>query len=81
MMWMMKKAGINNIRNKDFQFWIQDNHPIELTSNDMMQQRLDCIHNNPVVAGFVDEPYAWMHSSARDYFGEGKGPIDLLFRS
>ena len=35
-------------------------------------QRLNYIHNNPVVAGFVEEPTAWLHSSARDYAGEGK---------
>lgn len=76
-MWMMKNIGINNKRNKDFQFWFQHNHPIELSSNNMMQQRLNYIHNNPVKAGFVDDPCAWLHSSARDYYGVGKGRIDL----
>jgi REP element-mobilizing transposase RayT len=78
-MWMLKRAGKHNTRNKDFQFWIQDNHPIELSTNEMMQQRLDYIHNNPVEAGFVDDPCAWVHSSARDYAGEGKGRIELTF--
>lgn len=78
MMWMMKRAGLRNKRNKDFQFWFQDNHPIELSSNEMMQQRLDYIHNNPVEAGFVDNPSDWMHSSARDYSGVGKGRIELV---
>ncbi len=78
MMWLMKKAGLQNKRNKDFQFWFQDNHPIELSTNEMMDQRLEYIHNNPVKAGFVDEPTAWLHSSARDYAGEGRGRIDLI---
>jgi hypothetical protein len=51
---------------------------VELTSAEMMEQRLDYIHNNPVEAGFVDDPCAWVHSSARDYYGMGKGRIDLV---
>ena len=50
-------------------YWFQDNHPIELSSNEMMDQRLEYIHNNPVEAGFVDDPTNWLHSSARDYAG------------
>ena len=33
-----KRAGQKNINNKNFQFWQQDNHPIELSSNEMMMQ-------------------------------------------
>ena len=76
MLKMMYKAGIQNSNNKDFQFWQQTNHPIELNSNYLMDQRLEYIHNNPVVAGFVDEPEDWLFSSARDYCGK-KGLIDI----
>ena len=79
--WMlkaMKKAGSEKSNNKDFQFWVQNNHPIELNTNEMVDSRLDYIHQNPVVAGFVEEPREWKYSSARDYEGE-KGLIDILF--
>ena len=76
---MMKQHGLENIRNKDFQFWQQHNHPIELNTNEMLEQRLDYIHNNPVEAGFVEEAHYWLHSSARDYCEAGKGKIELLF--
>ena len=56
MLWLMKRAGAKNERNKDFQFWQQHNHPIELSTNEMIDQRLDYTHNNPVEAGFVEEP-------------------------
>lgn len=75
----MKRAGGKNERNKDFQFWQQHNHPIELSTNEMIDQRLDYIHNNPAEAGFVEEPYYWAHSSAKDYSEAGKGRIELLF--
>ena len=79
MLWLMKRAGAKNERNKDFQFWQQHNHSIELSTNEMIDQRLDYTHNNPVEAGFVDEAQHWLHSSAKDYSEAGKGRIELIF--
>ena len=80
--WILKKmyyAGKYNSNNKDFQFWQQHSHPIELSDNAMIDQKLEYIHLNPVAAGFVDVPEAWIHSSARDYAGTARGFIDLVF--
>jgi putative transposase len=77
-LWLMKRAGLKNSQNKDFQFWKQDNHPIEIYDHKIMQQKMEYIHNNPVAAGFVDEPSAYLYSSARDYSGS-KGLLDLKF--
>ncbi len=79
--WMIAiftKAGAYNPNNKDFQFWRQDNKPIELFSNEVIDQKIDYIHNNPVEAGFVSEPEHWIYGSATDYAG-GKGLIDICF--
>ncbi|WP_339700541.1 transposase [uncultured Roseivirga sp.] len=78
MLWMMKRAGEKKSNNKDFQFWQQHNHPIELSTKEIMLQRLDYIHNNPVDAGFVDQPADWVFSSARDYEDQ-KGIIEISF--
>jgi REP element-mobilizing transposase RayT len=77
--WMIeifREAGRKNSNNTVFQFWQQDNHPIELTSNKMMDQKLNYIHENPVKQGFVKkaEDYPW--SSMSDYQGEA-GLIDI----
>ena len=59
--WMLKRmyyAGKHNGNNNDFQFWQQHNHPIELNTNEMIEQRLEYIHLNPVASGFVDLPEA-----------------------
>lgn len=77
-MWMFKRAGLRNERNTDWQFWQQHNHPIELNNYEIALQRLNYIHNNPVVAGFVDNAADWLHSSAGDYFGTRKGSLELL---
>jgi REP element-mobilizing transposase RayT len=73
---MLERAGKLNSNNNNYQFWDQDNHPIELFDNEIMQQKLDYIHNNPVEAGFVDNPENWLWSSARDYAGI-KGKLDI----
>ena len=78
MLKMMKEAGENKTNNKDFQLWQQHNHPIELNTNEIMQQRIDYIHNNPVKARYVDNPADWLYSSARDY-EDRKGLIDIYF--
>ena len=78
LIWMMKRAGNKNSNNKGFQFWQQHNHPIELNTNEIIQQRLDYIHNNPVEAGFVDNPSSWLCSSAKDYEGV-KGEIEICY--
>lgn len=79
MLWMMERAGQKNGNNKDFQFWQQHNQPVELTDNNMMDQRLDYIHNNPVEEGIVFKPEEYVYSSAQDYCGlKGLVEVELL---
>jgi putative transposase len=78
MLWMMERAGSKNSNVKNRQFWQQHNKPIELWSADVIDQKVDYIHNNPVVAGFVTEGHHWKYSSALDYSG-GKGMLEIDF--
>jgi putative transposase len=77
MIWMFERAGKKNVNNKGFQFWQQDNHPIELVTNEMLQERLDYLHENPVKAGIVYKAEDYIYSSAIDYYTEQKGLIKL----
>ena len=74
--WMMERAGRKNGNNNSWQLWQQHNQPIELSNNRMLDQRLEYVHMNPVVSGFVSEPEYWRYSSAMDYAG-GKGLLDV----
>ncbi len=78
MLWMFERAGKKNGNNSNWQLWQQHNQPIELSDANMMNQRLDYLHMNPVVAGFVKEPENWNYSSAIDYSG-GKGLLNIMF--
>ena len=78
LLWMFERAGKHNKRNNDYQLWQQHNHPIELSTNQMIDQRLAYVHSNPVEAGFVYKPEDWVWSSARQYAGE-IGDIQLYY--
>ncbi|SDW03632.1 hypothetical protein [Aequorivita viscosa] len=64
---MFKRAGEKNSNVKGYQFWHQNNHPIELWSIPMIKEKLEYIHNNPVKVGLVMEARESKHSSARNY--------------
>jgi hypothetical protein len=65
--WLFRRAGKSNRHNTNIQFWQRHNHPVELSTNEIIQQRLDYIHNNPVEAGIVLSPEDDLYSSALNY--------------
>jgi len=58
-----------NKRTKKKQLWTHHNHAVELSTNNMIDSRLNYIHNNPVVARWVELPEHYLYSSARNYSG------------
>ncbi len=50
-------------------FWQTGNHPVEISSNKFFDEKLEYIHNNPVVASLVKHPEDYLFSSARNYAG------------
>jgi len=70
-----KKEAEKSSNVKHYQFWRHDNKPIELWSNNVIQQKIDYVHNNPVEEGLVYRSEDYVYSSAIDYSGQ-KGLID-----
>lgn len=56
--------GKKSSQKQFYQFWKHDNHAFSLETTYMIEQKVAYIHNNPVEAGFVDEPWKWRLSSA-----------------
>lgn len=77
---MFRYAGSGNANNKEYQFWKQDYHPVELSDSYRCEQRLNYLHENPVRSGMVWEPWQYKYSSAIDYYTNEHGllPIDHL---
>ncbi len=61
---------------RDYQLWQEGSHPQQIQSDEMMLQKLEYIHLNPVKRGFVDEAEHGRYSSARNYLGKS-GLIDV----
>jgi putative transposase len=55
-------------KNNENQFWKHDSHPFYLYSKEMIEQKVNYIHYNPVVAGFVNVSHEWRLSSANPNF-------------
>lgn len=70
MLQMFYEAGQRNSNNTNYQFWQQDNHPVQLSTNSMIEQRLNYLHSNPVDARIVNIAESFVFSSARQYAGE-----------
>ncbi|MBE0435850.1 MAG: transposase [Methylomicrobium sp.] len=62
-----KKAHKND---RAYQFWQEGVHPELIQNEEMMRQKIEYIHLNPVKRGYVDKAEHWRYSSARDYLGQ-----------
>ncbi|WP_420578048.1 REP-associated tyrosine transposase [Ekhidna sp.] len=69
LLWMFGKLAEKSSKHQKYCFWQNEYHPIELSDNQMMSQKLDYIHNNPILEGIVREPQDYLYSSAIDYAG------------
>jgi REP element-mobilizing transposase RayT len=70
--WMLKRfefASRRSARNSHYQFWLNDNHAIEINTPQFLIQKMKYIHENPVRAGFVINPGDWVYGSMRNYLG------------
>ena len=51
----------------EYQVWQEGSQPKQVQDEEMMWQKLQYIHDNPVKRGHVENPADWRYSSARDY--------------
>jgi REP element-mobilizing transposase RayT len=70
--WMLeyfKKAGESLKGITSCKFWQDGNHAEIISSNKFFDEKLNYIHNNPVVDMIVERPEDYIFSSARNYAG------------
>jgi REP element-mobilizing transposase RayT len=68
--WLMSlfaMGALNSSKHKEYRFWQEGNHAIELYSHSFTWDKINYIHQNPVRAGFVKKPEDWLYSSATNY--------------
>lgn len=64
-------------RNKRYKLWQDGFNPKELSSNKVIDQKIEYIHNNPVKAGLVIRPEEYKYSSSRNY-ADMEGVIEVI---
>ncbi|TAE16504.1 MAG: transposase [Bacteroidetes bacterium] len=77
MLWIFKTAGKRNKRNEQYQFWQQENHPIECSTAEVLSTKKKYIHENPLRAGLVRNEWDFVYSSAIDYYLSKNGLLEI----
>jgi putative transposase len=78
--WLLRHfaySGKFNPKIKNYQFWQEGLHAIELNTAKFIEQKINYIHNNPVEAGMVYRAEDYILSSAGQYAGEFNGLLDV----
>ena len=61
---LFRQFAVSNTQYSKHHIWQYTSHPIELSSNEMINQKVEYIHNNPVKSGLVVEASSYKYSSA-----------------
>jgi putative transposase len=75
----LEHARIQHKKDRTYQLWQEGSHPELIQGDEMMRQKIEYIHNNPVKRGYVDDPTHWRYSSARNYAGQ-EGLLEVTRR-
>jgi REP element-mobilizing transposase RayT len=68
--WLMNQLAYFRAAHKRtsaHQIWQEGVHPQSITTDDIMLQKLEYLHNNPVKRGWVASPEHWRSSSAHEW--------------
>jgi putative transposase len=57
-------------RVEHYKVWQDGNHPVQLDTKKMLEDRLNYLHQNPVKQGIVEREEDYVYSSAKDYARE-----------
>ena len=78
--WLLNQLAYFKAKHKtesSYQVWQEGYHPQEVQDWDMMRQKIEYIHQNPVRRGYVERPEYWRYSSAKDMLTGEPGLIKL----
>jgi REP element-mobilizing transposase RayT len=78
--WLLNQLAYYKKRHKTestFQVWQEGFHPELILSEEMLVQKIEYIHFNPVKRGYVNLPEQWRYSSARNFILEDQSIIEI----
>jgi hypothetical protein len=56
MLRQLEFAKLKHKVDRQFQLWQEGSHPQQIDNDEMMWQKIEYIHYNPVRRGYVDDP-------------------------
>jgi REP element-mobilizing transposase RayT len=77
---LLRQLRAHKLRHKtqsEYQLWQEGSQPKQIQDREMIWQKLEYMHDNPVRRGYVDDPLHWRYTSARNYAGQ-PGLIDVV---
>ena len=72
--WLLNQLEFYRAKHKSassHQVWQEGVHPQSLPTDEIMFQKLEYVHNNPIRRGFVASPGHWRYSSAHEWLPGG----------
>lgn len=82
--WLLNQLKYYKAKHKKkshYQVWQEGFHPQLIQSEDMLHQKIDYIHDNPVNIGLVERAEDWLYSSARNYLNKVRNTRSRCARS
>jgi putative transposase len=63
----LERLKLSYKSDQQYQLWQEGSHPQRIDSDDLLWQKIEYIHNNPLRRRYVEDPTHWRYSSARNY--------------
>ncbi len=74
----LRKNKKNFKTDREFQFWQEGFYPKEMLNTEILNQKIEYIHANPVRKGYCENNCDWEYSSARFYEKDIEGDIKVI---
>jgi len=78
--WLLNQFAYYKKRHKKgsaHQIWQEGFHPQSMMNDEVLAEKIEYIHHNPVRRGLVDLPEHWRYSSARNYLLNDHSIIEM----
>jgi len=78
--WLLNQLAYYKLKSKagsQYQVWQEGSHPQAIVGENMLRNKMEYIHFNPVRRGYVEYPEHWKYSSARNYYNEDHSVITV----
>jgi len=77
--WMLEQIhckGKLHKSDQSYEFWQEGYHPKLVQTDEVLKNKPEYIHNNPIERGYIEDPAHWRYSSYRNYMNM-EAPLEI----